>query len=75
MNELSFDTLPEGQILKRRLLNAVAEFQRHLDSLTNFSQRQQAYVQEWKQMVNDYEGRLTSDNPYAFPYQGKLFFL
>ena len=60
-----------GSLLKKRLVNAVSEFQRHLESWKDFSRKQASNASEWKKMVDDFENGESDFNPYELPVQGK----
>ncbi|THU83963.1 hypothetical protein K435DRAFT_595662, partial [Dendrothele bispora CBS 962.96] len=56
-----------GSILKRRLVNAVAEFQRHFEPWVDFTKQQRRHAPTWKKMVDDFKPRVSDVNPYALP--------
>ncbi|KAK7450187.1 hypothetical protein VKT23_013070 [Stygiomarasmius scandens] len=60
-----------GDLLKKRLINAVDQFRRQQQSWAEFSQKQQRNAPNWKRMVDDYELGHTTVNPYAVPVNGK----
>ncbi|THV01339.1 hypothetical protein K435DRAFT_853897 [Dendrothele bispora CBS 962.96] len=60
-----------GQLLKKRLLNAVSEYQDQFESWCDFSKKQASNAMEWKQMVDDYENQRSDFNPFEFPINGK----
>ncbi|KAK7442944.1 hypothetical protein VKT23_015888 [Stygiomarasmius scandens] len=60
-----------GTLLKRRLTNAVAEFERHLESWTDFTAKQRNNANGWKDMVDEYELGRSNSNPYATALSGK----
>ncbi|KAK7461135.1 hypothetical protein VKT23_009062 [Stygiomarasmius scandens] len=61
-----------GALLKKRLINAVAEFQRHLSSWTDFTKKQKKEAPLWQKMVDEYEARQPDAiNPYTLPISGK----
>ncbi|THV00893.1 hypothetical protein K435DRAFT_592688, partial [Dendrothele bispora CBS 962.96] len=56
-----------GSILKRRLVNAVAEFQRHFEPWVDFTKQQRRHAPTWKKMVDDFKPQVSDVNPYALP--------
>ncbi|KAF5370801.1 hypothetical protein D9758_002054 [Tetrapyrgos nigripes] len=58
-----------GPLLKKQLLNAVSEFDKQSASWIDFNERQREFAPTWKKLIDDYELKLTDENPYAFPYQ------
>ncbi|THU82380.1 hypothetical protein K435DRAFT_580454, partial [Dendrothele bispora CBS 962.96] len=59
-----------GDLLKKRLTNAVSEYQRLFDSWTEFTRNQLENAGGWKKMVDEYELGLSSYNPYVSPSDG-----
>ncbi|THU80788.1 hypothetical protein K435DRAFT_694964 [Dendrothele bispora CBS 962.96] len=53
-----------GDLLKRRLTNAVAEYERHYDSWVDFTQGQRKNALKWKVMVDKFEAGVSKLNPY-----------
>ncbi|THU82098.1 hypothetical protein K435DRAFT_872679, partial [Dendrothele bispora CBS 962.96] len=60
----------KGDLLKKRLTNAVSEYQRLFDSWTEFTRNQLENAGGWKKMVDEYELGLSSYNPYVSPSDG-----
>ncbi|THU99859.1 hypothetical protein K435DRAFT_658235 [Dendrothele bispora CBS 962.96] len=61
-----------GDLLKKRLTKAVAEYQRHYDSWVEFTQGQKKHALKWKVMVDEFEAGVSEFNPYAQNVSGKL---
>jgi hypothetical protein len=60
-----------GLLLKKRLLNAVSQFQKQMASWSDFTARQIQNAPQWKQMVDNYEAQRSTVNPFAFSYDGE----
>ncbi|THU78442.1 hypothetical protein K435DRAFT_589493, partial [Dendrothele bispora CBS 962.96] len=59
-----------GGLLQKRLINAVNEFYKQRGSWVEFTEKQRRYAPRWKRMVDDYENRRSTRNPYISPIDG-----
>ncbi|KAJ7475064.1 hypothetical protein B0H11DRAFT_1728060 [Mycena galericulata] len=59
-----------GLLLKKRLLNAVAERNYQRDSLATFTANQVEHVPMWKAAVEEFEADNSKPNPYEIPKSG-----
>ncbi|THU89992.1 hypothetical protein K435DRAFT_802334 [Dendrothele bispora CBS 962.96] len=60
-----------GGLLQKRLINAVNEFYKQRGYWVKFTEKQQCYALRWRRMVDDYENRRSTRNPYISPIDGK----
>ncbi|KAJ7024986.1 hypothetical protein C8F04DRAFT_968337, partial [Mycena alexandri] len=59
-----------GERLRTRLDRAKEEYVRQLEAFTQFSAQQSENVEEWRQMVEDFEEDDRNPNPYAMTVRG-----
>ncbi|KAJ7429283.1 hypothetical protein B0H11DRAFT_2266310 [Mycena galericulata] len=59
-----------GLLLRKRLLNAIAERNFQVNSLSTFSENQAELVPEWTAMVNAFDADNSEPNPYELPKTG-----
>ncbi|KAF8145475.1 hypothetical protein K438DRAFT_1630027 [Mycena galopus ATCC 62051] len=59
-----------GDLLKKRLLNAIPERNFQRDSLATFTDHQAEHTPTWKTMVEAFEADDTQPNPYELPKSG-----
>ncbi|KAF8214216.1 hypothetical protein K438DRAFT_1956307 [Mycena galopus ATCC 62051] len=59
-----------GDLLKKRLLKAIAKHNYQRDSLATFTQHQAEHVPGWKKMVEEFEVDDCKPNPYELPKSG-----
>ncbi|KAJ7434219.1 hypothetical protein B0H11DRAFT_2258641 [Mycena galericulata] len=60
-----------GFLLRKRLLNAIAERNRHVDALATFTANQEEHIPEWTAMVEAFDADNTQPNPYELPKTGR----